>query len=94
MKGQPNNPNGRPKGIPNKVTTDLRQWITNFLEENREQIQDDWKALEPKDRIMLFEKLLKYALPTLQAMQLETSFERLPEDQLDAIIENLKQSVL
>ena len=93
MKGQTNNPNGRPKGIPNKVTTDLRQWITNFLEENREQIQDDWKALEPKNRIMLFEKLLKYALPTLEAMQLETGFERLPEDQLDYIIENLKNSM-
>lgn len=94
MKGQTNNPHGRPKGVPNKVTNDLREWITNFLEDNREQIQNDWKNLDPKDRIVLFEKLLKYALPTLQAMQLQTDFERLPDDQLDTIIENLKQSVL
>ena len=93
MKGQTNNPNGRPKGIPNKVTTDLRQWITNFLEENREQIQEDWKALEPKDRIVLFEKLLKYALPTLQATSLTTDFERLTDEQLDTIIENLKKTI-
>ena len=90
MKGQTNNPNGRPKGIPNKVTTDLREWITNFLEDNREQIQQDWKGLEPKDRIVLFEKLLKYALPTLQATSLTTDFERLTDEQLDMIIEQLK----
>ena len=93
MKGQTNNPNGRPKGVPNKVTTDLRQWITNFLEDNLEQIQQDWKGLEPKDRIVLFEKLLKYALPTLQATSLTTGFERLPEDQLDLIIESLKKTL-
>ena len=90
MKGQTNNPNGRPKGIPNKVTTDLREWITNFLENNREQIQQDWKGLEPKDRIVLFEKLLKYALPTLQATSLITDFERLTDEQLDDVIESLK----
>ncbi len=93
MKGYTNNPNGRPKGVPNKVTTDLRQWITNFLEENREQIQQDWKGLEPKDRIVLFEKLLKYALPTLQATSLTTDFDKLTDEQLDTIIDNLKNSM-
>lgn len=93
MKGHTNNPNGRPKGTPNKVTTDLRQWITNFLEDNRKQIQKDWKALEPKERITLFEKLLKYSLPTLQATSLTTDFEKLTDEQLDTIIENLKNSM-
>ena len=67
MKGKTNNPNGRPKGVPNKTTTDLRQWINNFIDDNREQIQNDWKELDPKERILLFEKFLKYILPTLQA---------------------------
>lgn len=92
MKGYTNNPNGRPKGVPNKVTSDLRQWITNFLEDNLEQIQQDWTTLEPRDRIVLFEKLLKYALPTLQATSLITDFERMTDDQLDFIIESLKNS--
>jgi len=85
---------GRPKGSPNKITTELREWVSNFLQDNLEQIQSDWMALQPKDRIMLFEKLLRYALPTLQSMQFETEFERLPDDQLDAIIESLKHSTV
>jgi hypothetical protein len=78
MKGHTNNPNGRPRGVPNKVTTDLRQCITNFLEDNWEQIQRDWQDLEPKDRIVLFEKLLKYVLPTLQSIQNENCNNNAP----------------
>ena len=92
MKGHTNNPNGRKKGVPNKITMDLRQWINNFIDDNREQIQKDWKVLEPKDRIVLFEKLLKYSLPTLQATSLTTDFEKLTDEQLDFIINQLKNS--
>jgi hypothetical protein len=90
-KGKTGNPNGRPKGKPNKATTDLRQWIKSFLEKNREQIQRDWKLLEPKDRITLFEKLLKYSVPTLQATSLTTDFDKMTDEQLDIIIDNLKK---
>ena len=83
---------GRKAGTPNKITADLRQWITAFIDDNREQIQKDWAQLEPKDRIQLFEKLLKYALPTLQAMQLQTEFDRMTESDLDRIIDELKKN--
>lgn len=62
-KGQTGNPNGRPKGTPNKVTADLRTWINDILNDNRLQIENDLKCLEPYQRIAVFEKLLQYALP-------------------------------
>ena len=92
MKGKTNNPNGRPKGSPNKVSTDLRKWINQFIEDNRQQIKRDWKTLEPKDRIMLFEKLLKYTLPTLQATSITTDLSKLTDEQLDQIIERLSKN--
>lgn len=89
MKGKTNNPNGRPKGSPNKVSTDLRKWITQFIEDNRQQIKKDWLKLEPKDRIAMFEKLLKYTLPTLQATSITTDLNKLTDEQLDVLVEEL-----
>lgn len=90
-KGKTGNPNGRPKGTPNKASKDLRQWINTFIDRNTDQIEEDWKALEPKDRIVLFEKLLKYSLPTLQATSLTTDFERMTDEQIDTIINKLSE---
>ncbi len=90
-KGESGNKAGKPKGTVNKTTTDLRQWINNFIEVQREQIQKDWEKLEPKDRVVLFEKLLKYLLPTLQATNLTTDFEKLTDEQLQNIIDELKK---
>lgn len=63
MKGKTNNPNGRPKGTPNKFTKELRDFIADIVDENREQIAEDLKALEPKDRLSILEKLMQYVLP-------------------------------
>lgn len=89
---QQGNP-GRPKGTKNKLTHDLRQWITDFVEGNTEQIQKDWQALKPKDSLVMFERLLKYTLPQLQATSLTTDFEKLSDEQLDIIIEKLKSTL-
>ena len=90
--GESGNKTGRPKGKPNKVTCNLREWINDFINGNREQVEADFKALEPKDRIVMFEKLLKYTLPTLQATSLTADFEKMTDEQLDEIINRLKNS--
>ena len=91
-KGESGNITGRPVGTISKSTNKLRDWITDFLEENRDRVKEDWLLLEPKDRIVLFEKLLKYSLPTLQATSLSTILDKLSDIELDTIIEQLKQA--
>lgn len=89
-KGISGNVNGRPIGSGNKDKVELRQYINNFLEKNFKQVTKDFYNLEPKDRIRLYIDLLQYGLPKLQAINLETGFERLPDDQLDEIINRLR----
>lgn len=83
---------GRPKGKPNKITGTLRDWLAEFIDSKRQQIEADWQALEPKDRIVMFEKLVKYVLPTLQATTIQTDFEKLSDSELDHIIKELKNA--
>lgn len=67
-----NNPNGRPKGSPNKVTAELREKIKNFLEDNWSQIEQDFSELDPEKRFMMYEKLLQFALPKLSQAEIRT----------------------
>ena len=64
-KGKTNNPNGRPKGTPNKITADLREFISLLLNDNLEQLRADFEQLEGKDRLIMMERLLGYVLPKL-----------------------------
>ena len=85
-----NNPNGRPIGSKNKGTAELRQRINTFLDDNWETLQQDFESLEPKERLMFYEKLLSFGLPKLQATQLTSDFNSISDEQLDYMIQNLK----
>lgn len=60
---------GREQGTPNLLTFELRERISDFLNDNWEQIEKDFQTLEPEKRVMLFEKLLQFSLPRLQTIQ-------------------------
>ena len=62
-KGKTNNPNGRPKGTPNKITKELRQWISEVIDANREQMVEDLKTIEPGERLKILERRIQYVIP-------------------------------
>jgi hypothetical protein len=70
-KGKTNNPAGRPEGSINKTTKELREMITAFVSDNWETVQEDFQALEPKDRLQFFDRMLQYALPKLSTQTIE-----------------------
>jgi hypothetical protein len=91
---------GRRKGTPNKTTTDLRTWISGLLDNNREQLEVDLGALEPKDRLVILEKLMQYVIPKQQSVSIEAqiqaeyaALEKLldnaPEAAIDAITDRI-----
>lgn len=91
-KGKSGNPAGKPKGAKNKINQDLRQRITDFLNGEFATIAQDFKELEPKDKMRFYTDILQYGLPKLQTTSLEIDFESMTDEQLDYIIEQLKQS--
>lgn len=91
-KGHTGNPNGRPKGTPNRATAEIRAFILDVLSKNRTQIKKDLKAVEPNQRLQFYEKLLQYAVPkqTQTAVQID---ERLTDDQINMIINQLAENL-
>lgn len=53
----------RPKGAPNKVTKEVREFIAAFVEDNLETMQRDFDQLEPVERLRFIEKLIQYVVP-------------------------------
>lgn len=81
QKGHTGNPNGRPKGTPNKATLSLREFIANIIDENREQIAADLKKLTPKERLIIVEKLIQYIIPKQKEIEFSGSIQKPDEDE-------------
>ena len=84
---------GRKAGTPNKATKDLRNWVNNFIGRNTAQLEKDWKKLSAKDRVIMFERLLKYSLPALSSVDGHFQFDNMTDEHLDKIINELQTKV-
>ena len=73
---------GRTRGTKNKTTTDLKEWVFRLLNKNVKQIEQDLQCLDPRERVLLFEKLLRYVLPRQQAVTADVAM-RLDENELE-----------
>lgn len=66
---------GRAKGTPNKTTATVKDWLASLIDKNREQVEADLQALDPKDRLQMLERLMQYVVPKQQATQTDVTLK-------------------
>lgn len=84
---------GRQKGTPNRVTASVKDWVAQVIDKNRRQMERAIKALEPKDRLQMLEKLMQYVVPKQQAVSANVDFNKLSDEQLNALVNELTKGV-
>jgi hypothetical protein len=84
---------GRKAGTPNKISTDLRKAVHELLDQEYPILLKNLNKMPAKDIAMLFDRLLSYSLPKLQASTIEATvtgkMEQLNEVQLNKLIEKI-----
>lgn len=83
---------GRESGTPNKLTTDMRTALQDILENEIKILPQLLEKMKPEKRAEILSRLLQYVTPKIQNIEIQTEFDRLSDEQLDIIIEKLKQS--
>jgi len=69
-KGKSGNPNGRPKGAKNRLTTELRGTLKSIVENELENLPESLAGLPANERLAFVLKLLPYVLPRVQAVDM------------------------
>ena len=88
-KGKTNNPDGRPKGTPNRTTSEIKELLNKFISENLEDIQEQYNQLEPREKLHFFERVLKYVVPQQQSYTENIDISQLSESELDSLLDRI-----
>lgn len=62
---------GRKAGTPNKVTADLKRWVSDILADGRQQFVECMSQLEPAEYVKAYSALLNYVMPKQQALSVD-----------------------
>jgi hypothetical protein len=78
---------GRKAGTPNKTTSEIRDSFQMLLEENLEQLREDIRSLEARERVRFMLDLATFIIPKMKSIQVNDTSEDTIEIRFDEIVQ-------
>ncbi|MFR4024535.1 MAG: hypothetical protein ACLTZY_00725 [Alistipes indistinctus] len=72
---------------------DLRSWFSKLIDKNRDQIQRNLTALPSKERLQVLEKFMQYTIPKMQNAEAKLDLDKLRDEQIDQIVNELAENL-
>ena len=67
---------GRAKGTPNKITANVKDWLSELLEGDRTRFVEQFNTLQGDDYVKHYISLMPYVAPKMQSVDLKATVEQ------------------
>ena len=99
-KGKSGNPNGRPKGSTNKISTEHREYLRSLLlgDKKKDKLEKELDNLKGKDYLKFYIALMQYIIPKpataelKEVPELEEFIAMTPEER-QAVVDEIRESL-
>jgi hypothetical protein len=78
---------GRKAGTPNKTTSEIRDSFQMLLEDNLEQLREDIRSLEPRERVKIMLELATFIIPKMKSIQVNDTSEETIEINFNEVLQ-------
>ena len=85
---------GRQAGTPNKISEPMRTMVNAFLAEKFEEVTKCWEDAADRDKLSFYVQMLRFGLPQLQSIEMQSELESLPDHQLEYLLNSMKAEML
>lgn len=82
---------GRKKGVPNKVTADMRESLKLFMQLQRPEMEKAFKRLNPKEKVRAYSRFLPFVTPAYSSVTFD--LKNMSEDDLEMIEQHLRRKL-
>ena len=67
---------GRAKGTPNKITANVKDWLSELLEGDRTRFVEQLHTLQGDDYVKHYISLMPYVAPKMQSVDLKATWSK------------------